>query len=131
MLGVLAQAHAALGQLPEAMIAVQTALAIGEQTGQPLLDAELHRGRGEVLLAGSAGDAANAEALFRRAIEIARAQEARSFELRAVMSLARLLRTQERVDEARALLGPVYAWFTEGFETRDLVEAKALLDELT
>src|SRR5262245_12985698 len=76
------------------------------------------------------GGPAQAESFFRRALEIAQAQEARSLELRAAMSLARLLRTQERADEARALLTPLYAWFTEGFDTSDLREAKALREEL-
>jgi predicted ATPase len=71
-----------------------------------------------------------AEACFRRAIEIARAQQAKSWELRAAMSLARLWRDQGKVREARELLAPVYGWFTEGFDTLDLKEAKALLDEL-
>ena len=72
-----------------------------------------------------------AEACFRRAIEIARAQQAKSWELRAATSLARLLRDQSRQAEARDLLAPVYGWFTEGFDTLDLKEANALLAELT
>ena len=68
--------------------------------------------------------------LFRRALEIARSQEAKSLELRAATSLARLLQTQGKPTEARGLLAPIYAWFTEGFDTRDLIEAKALLEEL-
>jgi predicted ATPase len=130
MLAVLAHAHMAVGQPAEAMIALQAALAISEQTGQPLLDAEFYRARGELVLAAPDGGPAQAESFFRRALEIAQAQEARSLELRAAMSLARLLRTQERADEARALLTPLYAWFTEGFDTSDLREAKALLEEL-
>ena len=76
------------------------------------------------------GDAAKAEAHFERALEVARTQQAKSWELRAAMSLARLWRDQGKVQEARELLAPVYGWFTEGFDTRDLKEAKALLDEL-
>jgi len=71
-----------------------------------------------------------AEACFRRALDVARAQEAKSLELRAAMSLARLWRDQGKRTEARALLAPIYAWFSEGFDTGDLIEAKALLDEL-
>ena len=125
---VLAQAQHAVGQLPEAMVAVETGLAIAAQTGQPFWDAELHRRKGELLLA--AGDATEAEALFGQAIEIAREQGSRSLELRAAMSLARLLHATGRSHEARALLAPIYLWFTEGFDTRDLHEAKALLEEL-
>ena len=71
-----------------------------------------------------------AEDCFRRAIEIAQSQEAKSFDMRVATSLARLLQSQGKADEARALLAPVYSWFTEGLDARDLVEAKALLDEL-
>jgi len=90
----------------------------------------LHRLKGELLLAIPHGSGAETEALFRRALEIARAQEAKSFELRAATSLARLWQRQRKLAEARALLAPVYAWFTEGFDTGDLAEAKALLEEL-
>jgi len=130
LFALLAQAQQAVGQLAEAMVAVETGLAIAGQTDQPLSDAELHRAKGELLLAAPAGGTAEAEALFRHALEIARAQRARSLELRAVTSLARLLRDQRRHAEARDVLAPVYGWFTEGFDTADLVEAKALLHEL-
>jgi class 3 adenylate cyclase/predicted ATPase len=131
MLGTLAHAHMAVGHTAEAMMVVQAALAIGEQTGQPLLHAEFHRAQGEFLLATSAGTAIDAESSFRRALEIAQAQEARSLELRVAMSLARLWQSQGKAADARALLAPLYAWFTEGFDTGDLISAKALLDELT
>jgi predicted ATPase len=85
---------------------------------------------GEIALISSAPDAAKAQAYFQRALEIARAQEARSWELRAAMSLARLWRDSGRRAESRDLLAPVYGWFTEGFDTLDLKEAKTLLDEL-
>ena len=75
-------------------------------------------------------DAREAQAYFERALAVARAQQAKSFELRASMSLARLWRDQGKVQQARELLAPAYGWFTEGFDTRDLKEAKALLDEL-
>ena len=94
-----------------------------------LHDADLHRLKAELLLA-TGGGAADAEALFDRALSTAREQGSRSFELRAATSLAGLWREQGKRAEARALLAPLYAWFTEGFDTRDLVEARALLDEL-
>jgi predicted ATPase len=125
----LAQSQQAAGRLADAQATVDTALAVAAQTGQPYHDAELHRVRGELVLA--AGGAANeAAACYERALAIAREQGARSFELRAATSLARLLCDQHRPTEARALLAPIYAAFTEGFDTRDLQDAKALLDEL-
>jgi predicted ATPase len=104
---------------------------VATKTGQHLSDAGLYHLKGELLLDTDPANAAEAEALFCRALEIARAQEAKSFELRTATSLTRLWQRQRKRAEARALLAPVYAWFTEGFDTRDLVEAKALLDELT
>ena len=92
--------------------------------------AKLHRLRGEALLAG-AGTLSEAEAAMQQGIDIARRQNAKSWELRCAMSLARLRRQQDRPQEAAALLAPIYAWFTEGFDTADLKEAKALLDKLT
>src|SRR5262249_51653867 len=118
------------GQLAAAQGTVATALAIAAQTGQSFWDADLHRLDGDLLLA-TGGAADEAAARYRRALAIAREQGARSLELRAATSLARLLRDQGKRAEARDLLAPIYGWFTEGFETRDLVEAKALLDELT
>ena len=88
-----------------------------------------HRRRNRAEVAASP-DAAKAEAYFERALAVARQQQAKSWELRAAMSMARLWRDQGKRDEARELLAPVYGWFTEGFDTRDLKEAKALLDEL-
>jgi predicted ATPase len=131
MLYALADGQRAAGQHAEALGTVESGLAVGAATGQHFHDASLHRVKGELLLAADPANAAEAEALFRRALEIARAQEAKSFELRAATSLARLWQRQGKRAEARALLAPVYAWFTEGFDTGDLVEAKALLDELT
>ena len=92
--------------------------------------AELHRLRGELLLLQNASAQAHAESSFREAIEIARRQQAKSWELRATMSLARLLAKHGRRDEARAILAEIYNWFTEGFDTADLKDAKVLLDEL-
>ena len=90
----------------------------------------MHRLKGELLLRQDDSNAAEAQSCFQRAIEIARKQSAKSLELRATMSLARLLAKQGRRDEARTMLAEIYGWFTEGFDTADLKDAKALLDEL-
>jgi predicted ATPase len=101
-----------------------------ETTNERLWEADIRRIAGEIALKSPQPDAAKAEAYFESALAVARAQQAKSWELRAAMSMARLWRDQGRRDEARDLLAPVYAWFTEGLDTRDLTEAKALLDEL-
>ncbi len=93
-------------------------------------EAELNRIAGEIALKSPAPDKAKAEACFQRALAVARQQQAKSWELRAAMSMARLWRSQGKPQQARELLAPVYGWFTEGFGTLDLREAKALLDEL-
>jgi predicted ATPase len=93
-------------------------------------EAEVHRVAGEIVLKSPERDAAKAEAYFERALAVARKQQAKSWELRAAMSMARLKCDQGKRDEARDLLAPVYGWFTEGFNTLDLKEAKALLDDL-
>jgi hypothetical protein len=93
-------------------------------------EAEVHRIAGEIALKSPAPDPEKAVAYFDRALAIARQQQTKSWELRAAMSMARLWRDQGKCDEARELLAPVYGWFTEGFDTLDLKEAKALLDEL-
>jgi predicted ATPase len=109
---------------------VDWTLRVADETGQLFFDSELHRLRGEFLLvSGPQGNRA-AQQCFRTALEIARRQSAKSWELRATMSLARLLTKQGRRDEARRTLSEIYDWFTEGFDTRDLKEAKALLDDL-
>ena len=100
------------------------------KTGEQLSSPSLHHVKGELLLAQNPSDGAEAERCFRTAIEIARRQSARLAELRATTSLARLLAKQGRRDEARAMLAEIYGWFTEGFDTADLKDAKALLDEL-
>ena len=107
----------------EAMTAVET-------TKERLFEAEVCRIAGEISLMAPQRDAAKGEAYFERALAVARQQQAKSWELRAAMSMARLWRDQGKVSEARELLAPVYGWFTEGFDTRDLKEAKALLEEL-
>jgi predicted ATPase len=93
-------------------------------------EAEMHRLQGELLLRRKDSNAAEAQSCFQRAIAIARRQSAKSFELRATTSFARLLARQEKRDKARAMLAEIYGWFTEGFDTADLKEAKALLEEL-
>jgi predicted ATPase len=93
-------------------------------------DAEIYRLKGELLLKQDGSYAAEAQSCFQRAIEIARNQSAKSLELRATMSLARLLAKQGRRDEVRTMLADIYNWFTEGFDTADLKDAKVLLDEL-
>jgi predicted ATPase len=107
------------------------ALAVMDATGLRFYAAELYRLKGTLLLQQAAPDAAQAAACFQQALAMARRQQAKSWELRAAMSLSRLWQQQGKRDEARELLAPVYGWFTEGFDTADLQEAKALLDELS
>jgi len=116
------------GRVEEALTQVGKALEIVERTGVRWLAAELYRHKGQLLLRQGHSEAA--EELYRRALGIAEGQEAKLWELRAGMSLARLRRDQGRHTEARDLLAPVYGWFTEGFDTADLKEAKALLAEI-
>ncbi len=119
-----------VGRHDDALGALGGGVALAEQQGQHFYDAELHRLRAEILLAKDGNAAPEAETLFGQSLEIARRQEAKTFELRAATSLARLWQRQGKRDAARALLAPVYAWFTEGFTTRDLKAAQALLAEL-
>jgi predicted ATPase len=124
----LARAYEIAGQMEDALTHLDDALQIVERTGERWLEAELHRQRGQLLL--QQGNPEAAEQLYRKALSIAREQEAKLWELRAAVSLARLRRDQDRHAEARDLLAPIYGWFTEGFDTPDLKDAKALLDEL-
>jgi predicted ATPase len=119
-----------VGRHDDTLGALGLGVAQAEQQGQHYYDAELHRLRAEILLDMGGNAAPEAEALFGQSLEIARRQEAKTFELRAATSLALLWQRQGKRDAARALLAPVYAWFTEGFATRDLQHAKALLEEL-
>jgi predicted ATPase len=128
---MLAEAFWKVGCHEEALGALDLGVAWAQKTGSHEFEAELHRLRAEILLDQDGGAVQEAETLLRRALAIARGQEAKWFELRAATSLARLLRDQGRRDEARALLQPLYAWFTEGFETAPLKDAKALLEELS
>ena len=129
-LALLAEAYAKVGQQEDGLTLLAEALATVHKTGERLWEAELHRLKGELLLPLSAEKHAEAEACFQQALEVARHQQATSLELRAAMSLARLWQQQSRRAEARELLAPVYGWFTEGFGTADLQEAKALLEAL-
>jgi predicted ATPase len=110
---------------------LEEALAIVTRTGEGAWDAELHRLKGELALAVSGTRHVEAEACFRQALDIASTRRAKSLELRAATSLSRLWESQGRKDAGRRLLGEVYAWFTEGFETADLKEAAALLAEVS
>jgi predicted ATPase len=127
----LAKAFATVGELDDAHRGIGEALTAMEETQENWIEAELHRAAGEILLLEAQCDPAKAETHFERALAVARTQQAKSWELRASMSLARLWREQGKVQQARELLAPVYGWFTEGFDTRDLKEAKALLEELS
>jgi predicted ATPase/class 3 adenylate cyclase len=127
---LLADALAARGRDKEGLEALDEAATLIEETDERYVEAEMHRLRGELLLAQSADNQLEAERCFHEALDVARKQEAKSFELRAATGLARLRQRQGRGDDARDLLAPVYGWFTEGFDTHDLKDAKALLDEL-
>jgi predicted ATPase len=148
-LALLAEAYGKGGQVEEGMHELVEALAIVGKAGERLWEAELYRLKGQLTLqkfqvssfkfqvppspqhlVPSTHAEAEAEACFHKAIEIARRQQAKSLELRAVMSLSRLWQQQGKRDEARNLLAEIYNWFTEGFDTRDLKEARALLEEL-
>ena len=130
VLAMLGSSHAANGDFDEADRALREGLEVAEATHQHMHDAELYRLRGEFALAREPARPDVSEKLLLRALEAARRQEAKSFELRAAASLARLRQSQDRTSEARHLIAPVYDWFTEGFDTRDLDEVKALLLEL-
>jgi predicted ATPase len=129
-LTLLAEAYGTIGA-PEVGIGLLTeALTLVDTTGERWCESELYRLRGALLLQQSSDDQADAESYFQQAISTARQQQAKSWELRAAMSLARLWQQQGKRDEARQVLGDVYGWFTEGFDTADLQDAKALLEEL-
>ena len=129
-LSYLARAYAGLGQFDDAWRCIGEAMIAVETTKEKWHEAEVNRIAGEIALMSPALDTAKAQRYFERALTVARAQQAKSWELRAAMSMARLWRDQGKRDQARDLLAPVYDWFTEGFDTLDLKEAKALLDEL-
>src|SRR5262249_20389048 len=123
-------AYTELGQFEDAWSSIGEVVTAVETTREALWEAELQRMAGEITLKSPKPDAAKAEAYFERALAVARQQEAKSWELRAAMSIARLWRDQGKRDQARDLLAPIYDWFTEGFDTLDLKQAETLLAEL-
>jgi len=129
-LDMLASGYALAGQYPEALATLERAIAYADAGGEHFWYAELLRHKGEILLA-TGGEPVEAEALFRQAIDTAHSQSARTLELRAAVSLGRLWQGQGRRDEARSLVSPLYNWFTEGFDTTDLIEAREFLDRLS
>jgi len=126
----LAVAYARVGRVEQGLAVLAETLAVVDTTGARGSEAGLYVTKGWLLLARSGDNQAEAEACFRQAIEIARRQQAKSLELRAVMSLSHLWQQQGKKAEARELLAEIYNWFTEGFDTKDLQEAKGLLEEL-
>ena len=122
----LARANRKIGRIEDAQVLLEAAFAA--RIDENLFDSSLYLEKGEILLQRGAAD--EAERCFRQALEIARRQGAKSFELEAATSLGRLLRDRGKRDQAREILAPVYDWFTEGFDTADLQQAKALLEEL-
>jgi predicted ATPase len=129
-LSVIASIYAALGKFDDARRCIAEAMNAVETNKERWFEADVVRTAGEVELESPEPDTTKAERYFERALAVARQQHAKSWELRAAMSLARLWRSQGKPQQARELLAPVYGWFTEGFDTRDLMEAKALLEEL-
>jgi predicted ATPase len=127
---LLADAYREAGQPDMGLTAVAEGLAFTQQTAECAWEAELHRLQGELLLLLPADHKAEAETCFQKAIAAARRQQTKSWELRAATSLARLWQAQGKHEDAYDLLAPVYEWFTEGFETADLQDARALLEEL-
>jgi predicted ATPase len=126
----LARAYAELGQFDHAWRCIGEAMTAVETTKERWCEADIHRIAGEIALMPPEPDATKVEAYFERALAVARAQQAKSWELRAAINMVRLWRDQGKRDEARDLLAPIYGWFTEGFDTLDLKEARGLLDEL-
>jgi predicted ATPase len=131
LLALLAQGYARCSKFEDGVKSLDDAFDAVRRGGEKLWESELHRLKGALLLSQSAKNEIEAEARFRKAIEVARDQSAKSFELRAATDLARLWQGQGKINDARGLLVPVYEWFTEGFDTPDLKDAKMLLDELS
>jgi predicted ATPase len=130
ILNLLAGACIGTGRLDNGLAALTEALAIADEHEDRMYEGETHRLKGELLLRQNHLNVTEAQRCFQRAIEIARNRSAKSHELHATMSLARLLDSQGKRAEARAVLAEIYGWFTEGFDTADLKDAKALLNEL-
>ena len=129
-LALLAEASAWAGEIEQGLTALVEAARIVEETGERRWEAEIYRLTGELTLARRGGDRTEAERWFQRALDVAGCQNAKCLELRAATSLARLWRDRGNRRESRDLLAPIYGWFTEGFDTLDLKQAKFLLDEL-
>jgi predicted ATPase len=129
-LTLLAEAQMQIGRLDDGLNSLAEALAAADRYENRHYEPEMHRLKGELLLRQDDSNAVEAQRCFQRAVAIARNQSAKSLELRATMSLARLLAKQGKRDEACTMLAEIYNWFTEGFDTADLIDAKALLDEL-
>jgi predicted ATPase len=127
----LAMAYGGIGQAEVGLRLLAEALAWVDTTGERHSEAEVYRLKGELLLRQAIPDASQAEACFLRALDVARRQQARSWALRAAMSLSRLWQCQGKRDQARVLLAPIYGWFSEGFDTADLLDARALLEALS
>jgi predicted ATPase len=130
LLANLAEAYGTMGEPEAGLTVLAEALTLMDTTGERWYEPEIYRLKGELLFQQSTDNATEAETCFHHALDIARTQQAKSWELRATISLARLWQQHERRQEAHDLLAPIYGWFTEGFDTADLQEAKALLDEL-
>jgi predicted ATPase len=126
---LLADACQKAGRLDDGLSALSEALTVADKHESYAFEAEIHRLKGELLLTHNDPDAAEAQSCYERAIEIARRQSGKSLELRATTSLARLLTQQGKRADVRAMLAEIYGWFTEGFDTADLKDAKTLLDE--
>jgi len=128
LLALLAETYGNAGQADRGLAEITEALESAEQSGERTWEAELHRLKGELLLSRSADNQGQVETCFSQAIAVAQRQSAKSLELRAATSFARLLQAQGKSREARELVQPIYGWFTEGFDTADLKDAKALLE---
>src|SRR5262245_44220762 len=129
-LALLAEPHGTMGQSKEGVTVLTESLTLVDKTGERWYESECYHLKGALLLQQSSSNQTEAESCFQQAITIAQNQQAKSFELRSATSLARLWYQQGKRQEAHDLLAPVYGWFTEGFDTVDLKDARALLDEL-
>src|SRR3990172_11917413 len=135
-LALLAEASGKVGQVEEGLTVLAEAVSVVNKSGERFYEAEIYRLKGEIALMQAVGaglkptPTEEAETCFRQAVDIARQKSAKSLELRAVMSLSRLLQKQRKQEEARQILAEIYGWFTEGFDTADLKEAKTLLEEI-
>jgi predicted ATPase len=131
LLGLLAEAYWESGHSEKGLLSLAEAIDLMDTLGLRIYGAELHHLKGRLLLKQAVPNISEAETCFHGALELARAQQAKAWELRAATSLARLWWSQDKPQDAYELLAPVYKWFTEGFNTADLIEAKQLLDELS